>query len=156
MAEWTNSDGLVVRFEDPSAVAFAGRNGRDGKVQELVVDFTYDNLPTPASGDGRAARIPANSWIKSATLLATSDWGGSTPTLTIGLQQLDGTEIDNNGIDDAIAEAALDTGDVVACDGALVGAGTVADASNDGYIVATTGGTVTSGAATLIVEYITF
>lgn len=156
MAEWTNSDGLVVRYTDPSATAFSATTRQVGAVHQLVVKFTYDNLPTPASGDARAASIPANCWIKDAYLLATSDWGGTTPTLTIGLAQEDGTAIDADGIDAAIAEAALDTGDVVQCDGALVSAGTVADASNRAYVVATTGGTVTSGAATLVIEYVQF
>jgi hypothetical protein len=42
-------------------------------------------------------------------------------TLSIGLKQLDGTDIDPDGIDATIAKTAIDAdGDVVQCDGALV------------------------------------
>lgn len=158
MTVWNNADGLKVKFgneiADPTVPAPA--HVVEGTlVKTLVVDFSYDKLPdgdNSAAHSGEHAYIPANAWIKSATLFAKTDWGGTTPTLTLGLEQQDGTAIDADGIDAAIAEAALDAGDVVQCDGALVAAGTTIGANN-GYIVATTGGTVTSGTARLVVEY---
>jgi hypothetical protein len=168
--KWTNEDGLVVRF---------GRNAQEylarprkystaGDVQELVVNFTYDNLPTfdkDADNDGTddsferlGASIPAGPdgvYIKSATLFAVEDWAtADSAVLNLELYEEDGTEMSSGtGIDAAIAASALDTGDVVACDGALVGT-TMAASTAPYFIGATiTVGSFTTGKAKLVVEY---
>ena len=160
MGVWKNADGLKVKFDDEIAnptVNVPGQVVEGTVVKTLKVDFTFDKLPGPddtGSGySGEVAYIPAGSFITNAYLIATADWGGTTPTLTLGLEQQDGTTIDADGIDAAIAEAALDVGDVVYCDGALIGGNVVSTTAN-AYVVATTGGTVTSGSAVLFVEYI--
>lgn len=164
MGIYTNGEGLNIHYGPRAVEGWKARTlNTDGAVKELIIDFSYDKLPgfdqdagggtTYDSFSGLQAYIPAGSWIMSATLICTSDWGGTTPTLTIGTYRRDGTVIDADGIDATIAEAAMDDGDVVLCDGAQVG-GTATVGAYDAYIVAATGGTVTSGAARLVVRYI--
>jgi hypothetical protein len=165
---WTNADGLPVRFglATEAEKARSRRVVTSGEDQELVVEFSYDNLPgfdQDTNNDGTfdgferlAVGIPmgpAGTYLKSATLFATLDWAtADTATLTLGTYKQDGTAIDADGIDAAIGAAALDTGDVVACDGAQVG--TILDAA-DGthYIRATVANTWTTGKAKLVIVY---
>jgi len=119
-------------------------------VQHLV--FNFDDLPTNGL-DAAILRIPANARIKAATLRVITALAGTTPTVTIGMNQPDGTVIDADGIDVAIAVTALDAvGETVLCDGALVN-NLAGIGAADGQIVVTTGGTVTAGKFSLDVEY---
>lgn len=163
---WTNADGLQVRFGTEGS-AYSRVKAKivktEGNVNELVLDFTYSNLPgfdADADNDGTLDSfdvnneyIPANSFILDSRLYAISDWTGtSTPTMTIGLYQRDGTVIDADGIDATIAEAALDTGDVVACDGAL--ATNIGVGANDAFVrVVAAAGTYTAGRAKLVIRF---
>ena len=163
---YTNADGLTRRYggaEIPS-VGKAGKTSTGGAKSQIVVDLTWDNLPgfdedagggsTPDSFGGLQAFIPAGSYITSATFVVTEAWTGTLGTLTIGTYQRNGTVIDADGIDAAIAQAAMGAGAAVACDGAQVG-GTATVGANDAYIRAVTGGTVTGGAGRLVIDYIT-
>lgn len=165
--KYTNADGLVQNYGTHDAENnLTRRSGGNGAIQTLKVAFTYDNLvgydqdasggSTPDRFGEAQAFIPANSYIKSATLICTTDWATSdSADLTLGLYQKDNTVIDADGIDATIAATALDLGDVVLCDGALVG-GTVYVGANDAYVRAAIGtGAFTTGAATLVIEYIT-
>lgn len=158
---WTNPDGLVQYFgtrdaENKRVRVVSG----PGPYVTLVCDFTYDDLPAWTQDDKGQLAIPANSWIKEAYVQTIVAIAGTTPTLTIGLEKDDGdgtkSAIDADGIDAAIAAAALSSvGEVVECDGALVGtSGIVGIGSDDGYVVATTGGTVTAGEFRLVVTYL--
>lgn len=164
---WTNNDGLQVRF---------GREGNaynrtkttlvtvHGNENELTVDFSWDNMPgfdADADNDGVLEsfdkvneHIPANAIIKEAVVYATEDWTGTgTPTMSIGLYEADGTVIDADGIDAAIAEGALDANDVVVCDGALASHASVG--ANDAYVrVYPAAGTYTAGKARLVVRFV--
>ena len=103
--------------------------------------------------DEAILRIPANAYIVRATLRVLTPLAGTTPTVTIGLTEPDGTAIDADGIDVAIAVTALDAiGETVLCDGALV-AGLAGIGTADGQIVVTTGGTVTAGKFVLETVY---
>lgn len=155
---WTNEDGLRVNFNLESAenvpvgVTTSGSNGK------LIAEFDSQNprnMDTAGNTNGREVGIPPNSYVKSAHLVVTEAFtsAGST-TLTIGLAQDDGTAIDADGFDATIAKTAIDAvGDVVVCDGALVG-GVVRTGTNYGYVYFTTGsGPWTAGKAKLIVEF---
>lgn len=167
---WTNEDGLPVRFGRESSGYERAKMRRvvtAGELQELTCEFSFDNLigfDADANNDGtldsfeRSAIAipmgPQGTFLVSATLYVTEDWASAdVATLTLGTYEKDGTAIDANGIDDAIAVAALDLGDVVACDGAQIG--TLLD-PDDGphYLRATVANTWTTGKAKLVVRYI--
>jgi len=135
-------------IEDVFGSKYAGENGKN----IMSYTFSFDDLPT-ATLDEAAQTIPANSYIVSATLRVLEALAGSTPTLTIGLVEKDGTTIDADGIDVAIAEADIDTvGETVLCDGALV-AGLAGTGAERAQLLVTTGGTVTAGKFSLEIEY---
>jgi len=149
--DWTNSDGLEVRFTGPEANQ-SGAESIGGAVKHLVVDFDFATAIT-AAAFSHESYIPAGSYILSATLIVTSAMTGTSGTLTIGLAQKDGTVIDADGIDATIAQATLIASAVVKCDGALAG-GTLAIGAADGYVYTSLGGTVTAGRGKLVIEYI--
>ncbi len=135
-------------IDDIHGSKYAGSNG----VNILSYVFSYDDLPV-ATLDEAQQVIPANSFIESATLRVLTAIDGTTPTLTIGLVEKDGTTIDADGIDAAIAESAIDAiGETVLCDGALV-AKLVGTGAEAGQLVVTTGGTVTAGKFSLEIVY---
>lgn len=155
-ATWTNSDGLVVGFGARDSKNDNGATVRtEGNVEILQMTLDYDNLPADAgtAPSSKSIPIPAGSVIKSAHLQTTADWAtADSATLDIGLKNSAGTEIDDDGIDEDIAAAALDTGDTVVCDGSLVG---VDIGSADGYIsCGVNTGSFTSGSSFLTIEYI--
>jgi hypothetical protein len=87
-------------------------------------------------------------------IVTTAFTSGGAATLTLGLQQKDGTIIDADGIDATIALAALAANLAVACDGALVD-GTATVGSADAYLSVIYGtAAYTAGAAKLVLEYI--
>lgn len=151
MADWTNSDGLEVRFTNPEGGA-TGAQAVGGATKELIVDFDFATAIT-AAADGHEAFIPAGAYIKSATLIVTAAMTGTSGTLTIGLAQKNGTVIDADGIDATVAQATLIASAVVKCDGALAG-GTAAIGAADGYVYTSLGGTVTGGRGRLVIEYV--
>ena len=151
--DWTNGDGLEVRFAGPEAEQSGAGVSTLGAVKDLVVDISNMATDITAAAFSHEASIPAGSYIVGAFLRVTSAMTGSTGTLTIGLAQKDGTAIDADGIDVAIAQADLAAGKAVKCDGALV-AGTATVGSANAYVYTTKGGTVTAGAAKLVIQYI--
>ena len=151
--DWTNSDGLEIRFVGPEAEQGGAGVSTLGAVKDLVVDISNMATDITAAAFSHEASIPAGSYIIGAYLRVTSAMTGSTGTLTIGLAQKDGTPIDADGIDVAIAQADLAAGKAVKCDGALVG-GVATTGSAPAYVYTTKGGTVTAGAAKLVIQYI--
>lgn len=176
---YTNSDGLVQHYGTRRTENEIARKSTNSVRETLVIPFTYDNLPgydadasggsTADSFSGQIGFIPANSIITSVYLVSTTAWTG-TATVDIGLEEQDGTVIDADCFYDGIdvdAATGLDTvGNVLQPNGngpALNTSGTVdidfnnAVAGNvDMYVrvINADAGTLTAGAATLIVEYI--
>lgn len=153
---WTNSDGLVVGFGTRDSKNPNGATVRtQGNVEVLQVILDYDNLPVTAgtAPSSKSIPVPANAVIKSAHLHTTADWAtADSATLDIGFVNSAGTEIDQDGIDAAIAASALDTGDTVVCDGALVGADV---GTSDAYLSCEVNtGSFTTGSSILTIEYI--
>lgn len=155
---WTNADGLtVLMHEEQGQVNKTGQtlsNPRQTVVLEITDATTLaSSAATPSALD---AFIPAGAYITAAyTIVDTAFTSGGAATLTIGLYQQDGTAIDADGIDAAIALTAIDAaGDVVVNNGALVG-GVLTVGSNDAYIAANYGtAAFTAGAAKVVVEFI--
>lgn len=131
-----------------------------GKMQVARWIFNYDSLPD-ADTHGLDVIIPANSTIVSAKLnIITAFTSTSTTTdLTVGLQQADGTEIDNDGLITAaqatqttiaVANSIIDgaSGTPAALIGKTIGA-------NAGELVVTpTVADLLTGRAEMVVEYL--
>ena len=158
---WTNKDGLAVGFgtrTKTTSGSFKQANDQDGVTQKLTLRFRGEDLPdaTVAGTDQimYAPVIPNGSLIKGATLVVLEAFAGATAVLDIGVYDADGTIVDDDGIDAAIAVTSIDAlNDTIACDGADIGT-----------VVATTGGVkiaatydtaaFTAGEAELVVEYV--
>lgn len=120
-----------------------------GEEKQIEWKFSYDDLPADDDGNDMLAYIPANSFIEAAYLKVDVAWAGGT-SIDIGLAQKDGTVIDADGIDAAVATAALTANAVIDCDGALVGASV---GTADAVLEVGATGTYTAGEATLVVRY---
>ena len=161
MTIWTNSDGLKIRLGlDQAKVAREGVTSTMGEEKEAVFDLDYAALPTVAENGVFLNRvpgviIPAGSILRSATIIVSTafDSAGDAGTLTIGLSKPDGTVIDADGIDAAIAQTAIDAaGEEVACNGALI----KTKLANDSCVtVEVDTAAFTAGRAKLILKYIT-
>lgn len=154
MAIWTNSDGLEVRFGlDRTTEQPSGRTaGEEKTLVWTLADATTLGDTDTAAVAGDEAFIPAGAIIKDAYFVVdTAFTSGGAAVLDLGLKQAAGTNIDDDGIDAAVALGALGANAVVACDGALVGT----RMANDSYIMMTYDTAVyTAGAGKLVVKYI--
>ncbi len=137
---------------------FGGQTSTSGLVKQLEWVFSYDDLPTPSTGEMEAL-IPAGAYIKSCRMMVETGFAGGT-SYDIGLQEADGTEIDNDGLWDALVVADLnvanDTSDASTHGGTnsgnLVAAATATTVAGQLSVVAT--GTFTAGKGRIIIEYV--
>lgn len=130
---------------------FGGKYRTDGETETVEWVFSYDDLPA-ASTSALAQSIPANSFIESARIVTTTPFAGGT-SYNFGLAEADGTVIDADGIDAAVAAAAMSSvGETVLCDGALVQA-TAGIGSAAGQLTVAATGTYTAGEARVIIKY---
>jgi len=164
-------DGLVVGYGTHSADnGVAGVTGDSGTVKTYVIELPDATLLedtdaiTVASLPPQQAIIPRGSFIKSATFhVKTAFTTSASATLDIGTYEAAGDgsssgDDDADGIDADIAVTAIDAiGDIVICDGALVGGvvpvGVTADA-DVAIVFGYEAGVYTAGAGTLVVEVI--
>lgn len=154
MGVWINEDGLEVRFgRDRVTQVHNGVTSAEEKV------FVYDMQDATELGDADTAAaagdegfIPAGAIIKDAYFVVdTAFTSGGSAVLDIGLKEADGTAIDDDGIDAAVAVAGLTADAVVIADGALVGT----RLSEDAYVSMTYDtAAFTAGAGKLVVKYI--
>ncbi len=159
--KWANADGLDVYFgkrytENNIAASDKPANGLktiEVYVRGEDIAASVADAATLAA-DPRSAVIPAGSVIKSATFIVSETFAGSSSTLDIGLTSLAGVVADMNGIDAAVALSALDAGDLVKCDGALVFP-TASAPTAAAYQVVFGYGTaaMTAGSGRLVLEY---
>lgn len=155
-ATWTNADGLVVGFGARDSKNDNGATVRtQGNVEIFEMILDYDNLPAAAgtAPSSKSIPIPASSVITRAYSQVTEDWAtADSATLDIGFVNSAGTAISQDGIDAAVAAGALDLGDTVVHDGALIG---VDVGTADAYISCEVNtGTFTTGQSILTIEYI--
>ncbi|MBL4795791.1 MAG: hypothetical protein JKY50_00095 [Oleispira sp.] len=158
MGNWTNEDGLQVQYgtQDEHLTGTT----KDGKFT-MVVDWSFDDLPTFKADlnnngtlngfSGADANIPQGAYITDAYVVVTTAFAGGT-TYNMGFYEEDGSVIDVDGLDAAVAVADMGAGEVVRCNGALAG-GTLSMAEN-GYLVIAATGTYTAGVAKLYIEYV--
>lgn len=152
---YTNADGLrVLMHGDAGQVRKVG--GTADEQLRVIIDLaTLGTSVTVNDIDVYDAVIPAGSVITSATLAITdAATSGGSATLTIGTYGEDGTAIDADGIDAAIALTAIDAAnDVVRCDGAQA-TGVAGKLAVDAHVKAIYGtAAFTAGTAVLLVEY---
>ena len=155
---WVNSDGLAVGFGTRAKTTTGGfRLSSNGATEKLFFRFVGTDLAASvAAADDQIVYgpvIPNGATILSSTLkVSTAFTSGGSATLDIGLYDKDGAEVDANGLDAAVAVAALTLGAEIAGDGLDVNT-----------VVATSGGVkvgvsyntaaFTAGEAVLEVEY---
>jgi len=137
----------------PSKNKFGGEVQSSGMKKELKYSFSYDDLPAVDADNEMVAVLPAGSQIVSAHIIVDSAMTGTSGTMTIGTYQADGGGVvDLDGIDVAVAQAVLLANTTIVCDGAQIGGGIVL--AERSAVVVVTGGTVSGGEFTLVVEYI--
>jgi hypothetical protein len=158
---WTNPDGLRVAFGTNQAVgALVGSPCTYGSFVHMNAIIEAGRLSLSGGQIDPDANnvIPAKAVITRALLVVHETFvsPGTNGTLDLGVSIADGTYTgaDEDGIDVAIAEAALLAGSVIACDGALVGAGTARQLAVPVYLSYDVDTSLfTAGKAELIVEY---
>ena len=157
MPTYKNADGLYVSTGLSEAKkSLEGSTNNFGHEREIIIDLDYTRLPTFGTAstfvnDVPTVAVPKGALLKSATLTVTTAFTGTGATLDIGLAKSDGTAIDADGIDAAIALTAIDAiGETVTCDGALIG--TVL--ANTGFVTVDVGvATYTAGRGKLVIKY---
>lgn len=154
---WTNKDGLTVLMHgEQGEINTTGATGESTALQLVVEIPDATEVPSSAATPSALdAYIPAGAYITRAyTIVKDAFTSGGAATLTIGLYEQDGTAIDADGIDAAVALSALNAeGKVVVNDGALV-EGTATVGSENAYVEVNYGtAAYTGGAATVVVEY---
>ncbi len=155
MPTWTNEDGLLVRFPLDNGATEVGDGVTSAEEQVLVwkiLDATTLGDTDTAAEAGDRPYIPAGAFLKEAVLVVdTAFTSGGAAVLDLGLKQAAGTNIDDDGIDAAVAVGALTANAGIVSDGALVGT----KLANDSYVMATYDtAAFTAGAATLYIKYI--
>ena len=139
----------------PTKNKFGGEVASSGQKKELKFTFSYDDLPAVDADNEMLAVLPAGSQIVSAHLIVDTAMAGSSGTLTIGTYEADGGGVvDADGIFTVAAaiQSALLANVTLVGTGSQVGGGIVL--AERSAIVVASGGTVTAGEFTLIVEYI--
>ena len=153
---YVNADGLEVLTAGEQGTAAARGTSLSSQKKALVMTITGTDLGTgAATPQDHDAFIPAGSYITGAHLIVTTAFtSGGSATLGIGTYQQDGTTVDADGIDAAVAVADLAVNKAVACNGAVVG-GTAPVGAADVYVEALYGtAAFTAGVAKLVIEYI--
>lgn len=151
-----NVNGVNIHFgpRDPSNTTKPSTPSTRGHVKELKVPVRFDALPTTSATDALILAIPAGSILVSSRLVTTTNFASTsgTTTINIGLSTPAGVVVDADGIDAALAVDNLDVGEVVLCDGALIGQ-TVGNAAVQVTVVPSVAD-LTAGVGILYVEYI--
>lgn len=152
---YEDSAGLSVRNHyGPKVIGeaeqFGGQVSTGGFIKQAVWEFDFDNLPVNSEGQ-MEAEIPAGAIIMSCEVEVVTAMAGTVGTMTIGLEEPDGTLIDVDGLGTAaeMIQASLVDNAVIPGTGALIG--TQIDV--DGQLIVVEGGTVTAGRYRVVVEY---
>ena len=152
---YESSAGLGVRNHyGPKVIGeaeqFGGQVSTSGYIKQAIWEFDFDNLPVNGLGQMEAI-IPAGAVIMSMEIAVVTAMLGTVGTMTIGLEEPDGTLIDIDGLGTAaeIIQASLVDNAVITGTGALIGTQIDVDAQ----LLVVEGGTVTAGRYRVVVEY---
>ena len=134
----------------PSKNKFGAEKMGAGSIKEIVIEFSYDDLPAVDADNEMLATIPASAKVVAADLQVGTAWLGGT-NITVGTSQADGGGvIDADGLIAAVVTANLTADSNHAGAGADIGEVSSAERQ---AITATTTGTFTAGDAILVVQY---
>lgn len=158
-------DGLVVGYGTHTVDNDVGTVNDGGTVKQYRIELSDataledTDAITVASIPPQSVLIPRGSVIKSANFSVTSVFtSGGAATLDIGFYSAAAVVDDANGIDADIALTAIDAiGDIVACDGAVVGGVVPVGATSNSDVVVVFGfeaAVFTAGAGVLTLEVI--
>ena len=139
----------------PTKNKFGGEVASSGQKKEIKYSFSYDDLPAVDAGNEMVAVLPAGSKITAAYIIVDSAMTGSSGTFIIGTYQADGGgAVDADGIFKVTntTQAKLLANVTLVGDGDQIATGVVL--AERSAIVVASGGTVSGGEFTLIVEYI--
>lgn len=144
MATWVNNDGLPIRFGvDQAETGEGGQFRWHGPYAEYEFDVIWNEVEAFGTVTylGRSVRIPDGDLLTEATFEVSEAFStASSPTLTFGFHNADGTAYDADGIDATIAATAIDAvGDTVVCDGDLVNKVLANPAKKYSYVTCTVG-----------------
>lgn len=123
-----------------------------GAIHQVVqlIDYDKDGMPSVADLTIRSSKIPAGSAVKAVSLVVLTAAADATVTVDVGTVELDGTDIDADGLVDG---ATLDAG-IKAGAGALISK----VVAKDSYIKVTPDSTAAADLkglkALLIIEYV--
>lgn len=140
---WKNGDSLRVRFgTDVATDSVVGAPWSQGTEQVLECTFDYAHMPTFTADDAHgqffnngypSAGIPTSAVITKVTLNMDTLFSTSgSPTVSVGLVDINGAEIDNNGILATATVAHLNQNNVTSEIGALVNYGPGASTTGSG------------------------
>ena len=158
MTVWTNDDGLKVAFGNEQGKRALGGEVNAGTHRTLELEIDHSRLPASSASDTILSvlddyHLPQGAIILSATLDVTEGFtSGGAATLTMGLAESDGTEIDFDGLDASVGLTDINSvGERLQMNGALIqGAALTAK----GFITANVGtADYTAGRANLLIEY---
>lgn len=118
-----------------------------------IVRVRFDVTDPPVVADSVIVGGAGDALVSARLEVVTAvDSACDNATLTIGLRNSANSEIDDNGIDNAIAETSIDAvGDVIICDGAMVdnATGLGGELTADAYLYVTTANSPTAGVVEL-------
>jgi hypothetical protein len=152
---WANSDGLVVGFGARDAeTTGSAKVSVGGMRQQVVVRLKLSELGDTLDTNDlvNAPIIPAGALLESARLFVESAAAGTNAVLDIGIAKaVDSTDIDDDGIDVAIATTTLVDGYTTLCDGAKIATEL---AYNSKVYASYDTAAFTSGVVVITVEYV--
>ena len=173
---FTNADGLTQVYGQRTASDFptTRKPSVGGAYQELIVDFDFNHLSAtglstwfdedsgggivPDSPSSINASIPSGSVLVDCKLITDVAFlSGGAATIDIGTYQKDGTVIDLDGIDAAIAKASMPADTVIDCNGAQINAVVTSPNTDDTGVyvgVSTNVAAYTAGTGRLVIRYI--
>lgn len=159
-SNWANTSDVVRASynERPTDIKTGASPKTSGSTRELVVEFSYDDLPGTSATGGMEITIPANSIITDAYFDTLTAFAGGT-SYDIGLNETDGsTAIDADGLWDLLPLAEINAANErsVSKTHAGTNSGALLDTtlSAEAQVVVAATGTFTAGKGRIVIEYI--
>ena len=158
-SNWANTSDVVRNHYGvvDANETLGGKFNETGPIQSIEIEFSYDDLPGGSATGGMEVTIPAGAMILDAYWETKTAFAGGT-SYDIGLQQTDGsTEIDYDGLWDALVLADINaegerrrmSDHAGTNSGALAGV----EVANEAQLRVAATGTFTAGVGRIIITY---